>query len=82
MKHIPTAEESVKEVTNELDLNGWEQNGYRLGYNKSQETHPFSDEDMIDFAIWRTITIIDEPLTPRGELELWKSQKIKTLYYE
>lgn len=51
------------------------------GYNKSQETHPFSEEDMIEFAIWRSITVIDEPLTPKGELQLWKEQKPKIIYY-
>lgn len=27
--------------------------GIILGYNKSQETHPFSEEDMIEFAEWK-----------------------------
>lgn len=26
---------------------------FGLGYNKSQETHPFSEEDMIEFADWK-----------------------------
>ena len=26
--------------------------GVKIGYNKSQETHPFSEEDMIDFYEW------------------------------
>jgi hypothetical protein len=26
--------------------------GFALGYNKSQETHPFSEEDMIEFNEW------------------------------
>ena len=26
--------------------------GFVKGYNKSQETHPFSEEDMIEFAEW------------------------------
>ena len=25
---------------------------FKAGYNKSQETHPFSEEDMIAFAEW------------------------------
>lgn len=31
--------------------------GFIEGYNKSQETHPNSDEDMIDFAIWLNDTV-------------------------
>lgn len=27
-------------------------NGFKIGYNKSQETHPNSDEDMIEFGEW------------------------------
>ena len=27
---------------------------FKEGYNKSQETHPFSEEDMIDFDKWKT----------------------------
>lgn len=26
---------------------------FKAGYNKSQETHPNSDEDMIEFAVWK-----------------------------
>ena len=27
--------------------------GIIIGYNKSQETHPFSEDDMIEFAVWK-----------------------------
>ena len=68
---------------------------YKIGYNKSQETHPNSDEDMIEFAEW----IADSKLhgyskqlyeamirykvsTTKELLQLWKEQKPKTIYYE
>ena len=28
-------------------------NGIEIGYNKSQETHPFTEEDMIEFDKWK-----------------------------
>ena len=27
--------------------------GIIIGYNKSQETHPFSEQDMLDFVLWK-----------------------------
>ena len=27
--------------------------GFIDGYNKSQETHPFSEQDMLDFVLWK-----------------------------
>lgn len=33
----------------------------------------YTKENMIDFAIWRNITIFDLPYTPLGELKLWES---------
>ena len=26
---------------------------FKTGYNKSQETHPFSEQDMLDFVLWK-----------------------------
>lgn len=45
------------------------------GYNKSQKTHPYSDDDMIDFATFRNGGDV------REEFKLWKEQRTKTLYY-
>ena len=28
-------------------------NLFKAGYNKSQETHPFSEQDMLDFVLWK-----------------------------
>lgn len=50
--------------------------GFALGYNKHQETHPFSEEDVIDFATFRNGGDV------REEFNLWKEQRTKTLYYE
>lgn len=68
---------------------------WKAGYNKSQETHPNSDEDMIEFAEW----IADSKLhgyskqlyeamirhkvsTTKELLQLWKEQRTKIVYYE
>ena len=50
--------------------------GYLEGYNRSQETHPFTEEDVIDFATFRNGGDV------REEFKLWKEQRIKTLYYQ
>jgi hypothetical protein len=60
---------------------------WKAGYNKSQETHPFSEQDMIEFSSFRFNCSIDSSgrfLNKNGEelLQLWKEQKPKTLYYE
>lgn len=67
--------------------------GYKTGYNKSQETHPNSDEDMIEFTEW----CIKEAewytehnkwmygysfLTTKELLQLWKEQRPKIIYHE
>lgn len=58
-------------------------NGFIEGYNKSQETHPNSDEDMIEFANWLLYNPEACFNKPKKELlELWKSQQPKALYYE
>ena len=68
--------------------------GVEIGYNKSQETHPFSEEDMIEFLDWiRDNTVFDAAPTPyyrksqerlsqKELLQLWKEQQPKIVYYE
>ena len=68
------------------------------GYNKSQETHPFSEEDVIEFAEF-VAKYTDKNKNHKGEmlhakskydgsertkdlLQLWKEQKPKKVYYE
>lgn len=54
------------------------------GYNKSQETHPFSEEDMIEFHKWafQQVRIKESDLTTKELLQLWKNQQCKIIYYE
>ena len=73
---------------------GW-LNIFKGGYNKSQETHSNSDEDMIEFSefiddlgytkidntVWKSIN--DEKGKSTKELlQLWKEQQPKIVYYE
>lgn len=68
--------------------------GFVACYHKSQETHPFSEEDMIEFAEWvdnmgyRQVanglykSINDEKGKLTKELlQLWKEQQPKKIYY-
>lgn len=61
--------------------------GFEEGYNKSQETHPFSEEDMIEFAEWivrmdwNELSVVYEKST-KELLQLWKEQQTKIIYYE
>ena len=57
---------------------------FKRGYNKSQETHPFNEEDMIEFAEWRRNFEFTDDFSrykKKELLQLWKEQKTKTLYY-
>ena len=70
------------------------ENGIIQGYNKSQETHPFSEEDMIEFLDWKEknhYVFTSDGFTKIGVskfyateelLQIWKEQRIKTVYYE
>ena len=64
---------------------------------ESQETYPFSEEDMIDFSQWVSkydwVFMSDKdhwvnddlslhPKTTKELLQLWKEQQTKTVYYE
>ena len=56
------------------------------GYNKSQETHPFSEEDMIEFSWWLVKNLgmfsCDRTAHFNKELlQIWKEQRIKIIYY-
>lgn len=42
----------LKRTGIDLTPNKRSMNGFVKGYNKSQETHSFSEKDMIDFGIW------------------------------
>ena len=53
---------------------------YIDGYNQSQYTHPFSEEDMIEFATYMLYNA--RPLPLKQQLDEWKAQQSKTIYYE
>lgn len=62
-------------------------NGLTEGYNKSKETHPFSDEDMMEFADWVYRSQFDlEGYTQDKEtkklFQIWKEQQPKIIYYQ
>jgi hypothetical protein len=64
------------------------------GYNKSQETHPFSETDMIQFAEWLNVKeymLIDSSwyhmghwtnLSTKNLLDMWKEQRTQTIYFK
>lgn len=59
---------------------------YKAGYNKSQETHPFSEEDMIDFAEFyfreEFNSTMQDCKSSKEILRLWNEQQPKIVYYE
>lgn len=57
--------------------------GYKEGYNKSQETHPFSEED-IRFMLSEAFKASQEgyQITTDEIIQIWKEQQPKILYYE
>lgn len=55
--------------------------GFVEGYNKSQETYPFSDENMIEFAISGNYKGFTKEYM-KSIFQLWKEQKPKMLFYE
>lgn len=58
-------------------------NGIKLGYNKSQETHPFSEQDMIEFYnfAYNYGTSGDFEKPTKELLQLWEEQQHKIVYY-
>lgn len=68
--------------------NDWQscwKEGFKDGYNKSQETHPNSDEDMKDFGYF-CVRHYKEKVLPKKSfeelLQIWKDQLPKVIYYE
>ena len=58
----------------------------KAGYNKSQETHPFSEDDMIEFAEFyfreEFNSTMQDCKSSKEIFQLWKEQQLKTVYYE
>lgn len=60
---------------------------FKCGYNKSQETHPYSEEDMIEFGKFCDKRMLDSSSKLFGKilielLQFWKEQQPKIVYYQ
>lgn len=87
----PTGKKERKHTEQEAFINGWKQ------CLQSQETHPFSEEDMIEFVNWLTkedspyavmygnqserFATDNEDFTIKELLQIWKEQHFKIVYY-
>lgn len=88
---IPKVVDEVKKLAESIIPNlpykKYVKTGFIGGYNKSQETHPFSEEDLIGFAEWavrrdwKDVSSVFEKST-KELLEMWKEQRPKTVYCE
>ena len=80
---IPKVVDEVKDMAEKLDFKPY---SWMRGYNKSQEAHPFSEEDMIEFKNFCIGQEFDingyNPKDTKELLKLWKEQKPKIVYYE
>ena len=58
--------------------------GIKAGYNKSQETHPFSEDDMVEFGKYahNDAFSLSNVKTFKELFQLWKEQQTKIIYYE
>ena len=88
---IPKVVDEVEILVNKLDTpENLDQfsfdKGFIDGYNNSQKTHPFSEEDMKSFGkfcIKNNVCKEENRYYQYWELlQLWKEQRLKTLYYE
>lgn len=64
-------------------------NEWEYGYNKSQESHPFTKNDMIEFAKWLRIEDTEKNaekycnFSDLDMLQYWQeNEQIKTIYYK
>jgi hypothetical protein len=79
-------EKLANTLTSHLTFPEERREGIIFGYNKSQATHPFSEENMIDFAEFyfrEEFNSTMQDYKPSKEiLRLWKEQQPKIVYYE
>lgn len=77
--------EFFKKIDGTCEKDKYEHWLYKSGYNKSQETHPFSEEDMKKFGKFCIENNVCEEENRYYQywelLQLWKEQKSKTVYY-
>jgi hypothetical protein len=52
---LPQVISEIEDLANNhsVDDNVWSKESFIQGYNKSQETHPYSEQDLEDFYIWK-----------------------------
>ena len=89
-KVMDEVEELAEKIIPNLIHKKYVKTGFIGGYNKSQETHSNSDDDMVEFAEWcenlqkdnKEIRRNNPSITRKELLHLWKEQRPKTLYYE
>jgi len=96
-KEIPQMVDEVEEMAKEVaEIEGkWGLDRVRakinflLGYDKSQQSHPHSDDDVVEFNEWLSSLLFVKDgnyllveKTTKELLQLWKEQKIKTIYYD
>lgn len=84
----PSGKKERSHTEQEAFINGWKQ------CLQSQETHPYSAEDMVEFAEWRDwyLKTLNEwkvnglngggMFTTKELLQIWKDSKPKIVYYE
>lgn len=96
---IPKVVNEVEKLSFEFCEDKWEyvieenRESFEAGYNKSQETHPFSEKDMIDFTKWlvkrlepkydcdTTMNFIPQVMI-HGEEQVWtKGNEMITKFY-
>lgn len=56
---------------------------FKKGYKKSKETYPFNEDDIKSFATHfytKRLQNIEESID--NSFQIWKQQRIKTLYYQ
>lgn len=82
---LPKVVDEVEELAN-LEIEDGCENyydihyGFREGYNKSQKSHPYSGEDMIEFAQIYLSRRFDNPrMSNKDIFNLWKERQIKQL---
>lgn len=79
------AKKATKDV---IGHNTTNEHCFNLGYNKSQETHPFNEEDMFEFVEFVTSNLMKHSdnmgryLGIKKVLQIWKKERPIKVYYE
>ena len=97
--NAPKVVDEVEELAISYEMSFTDDDGtakvdFKAGHNKSQETHPFSEEDMIEFAEWIANSKLHgyskqlyeamiryKVSTTKELLQIWKEQQPKVIYY-